>query len=120
MRASCVGVRLGQHQQARALAHALDVLVHAEHVDAAVRPAVGLEALEAAARVVQHVRRRVHLDRPGRAISSALHWPSLKVAIAIWSARTLPKAGRAWGFVLMGRAPESRDAFEGVHQSSRG
>ena len=41
------------------------VPVHAEHVDAAVRPAVGLEAFEALARVVQHMRGRVDLDRPG-------------------------------------------------------
>ncbi len=60
-------VGLGQHEQARALAHPLDVLVHAKHMDAAVGPAIGLEALEALARIVQHVRGGMDLDRPGRA-----------------------------------------------------
>ena len=66
MSASCAGIRLGQHQLPRALAHALDVPVHAEGVHGAVGMPERLEALEARARIVQHVRRRRQLDRPDR------------------------------------------------------
>ena len=59
------GIRLQHAEQARALAHARDVPVHAEDVDAAVGPPIGLETLETGARVVQHVRRGRQLDRPG-------------------------------------------------------
>ncbi len=59
-------IRLGQHQRPRALAHALDVLIHAEHVDAAVGPAIRLEAFETGTRVMQHVGCGVQLDRTYR------------------------------------------------------
>ena len=58
MSASCAGIRLGQHQLPRALAHALDMPIHAKNVDGAVGAAKRLESLEAGAGVVQHVRRR--------------------------------------------------------------
>ena len=56
-------IRFGQHQLPRALAHALDVPIHAEDVDGAVGAAKCLEPLEAGARVMQHMRRGAEFDR---------------------------------------------------------
>ena len=59
-------IRFGQHQMAGALTHALDVPIHAKHVNRAVGMPKCLEALEAGARVVQHMRRRDQFDRRHR------------------------------------------------------
>ena len=55
-------VRLRENERTGTLPHPLDVPIHAEYVDAAVGPAIGLEPLETRACVVKYVRGGVQLD----------------------------------------------------------